>query len=316
MKNKLVFIPVCYKENYSMSANVKMDNYKAAELYLKNALVALKSVSNYNPNVSVAIVTNFKLWEPYASLFKSHNIDVYETQFNNYVLPPDFTWSLAFFKIAAIKYILENTDYDYILEMETDEICINNFDDMWKELDSKLLTATSSFRYNHPSRVLYSEIYRNMYPNELERMIPKTGAGFIAANRANMAHFISYCDVVYEYLNANKENISKNLGDELYTSLYCAVYPERFISANPYVAVYWTGSFYFVSTNYKFDAIAIVHVPSEKAMGMITLFDYLLKKEKLPENEKIFQILRFPPAKHSFRNLLFTMHQRIKRKLL
>ncbi len=301
MNNKLVYVPVSYEEGYRMSANVTCSNQKGVEIYLKNAFVALKSVQKYNNDVDLALVINFELSPFYKELFESNNIGIYKINFDDYKMPHDFVWSLTFFKITALKHIVINTDYQYSLQLESDEICISDFDDMWHELDYKLLMVYSPFRVDHPDRLKYSKLFHDFYNCDNTNLkICKTGAGFIAGKKDNLLHFIEVCDQIYNHIKENNYSVEKNVGDELYTSLYCALYPERVNDAAPYATVYWTSDFYYVSTNYKYDPVSIIHLPAEKTRGFITLFNYYLKNNKLPDNNFIFKKMRFPKTPKIF----------------
>lgn len=298
--NCLVFIPVAYKEKFSMSANLSGSNESGYKIYLQNAIVALKSVKDRNSNVDVALITNFPLSDFYKKLVEKHGILHYECSYVDYTMPPHFTWSLAFYKIATIKYVTESLNYDYYLQLESDEICIHPFNDMWRELDHKLLTVFSPFRYDHPNRIVYSNLY-NAYCNSANKaMIEKTGAGFVAGSKKAFQHFTETCDSIYQYLQTHIDELDTSLGDELYTSLYCALYPEKVARANPYVDIYWTNSFYFVSTNYFYDAVSVIHLPAEKNWGMIRLYQYLIKRGHLPKLSKIYKIMNFPNRKQPF----------------
>ncbi len=295
MSNNLIYVPISHEENYKMSANITCNNKKGVEIYLKNAFIALKSVQRYNNDVDLAIVINFELSSFYKDLFENNNISIYRINFDDYKMPPDFTWSLAFFKITALKYIVNNTDYEYTLQLESDEICISNFDDMWRELDYKILMIYSPFRIDHANRLKYSKLFHDFYNCSNEnQIICKTGAGFIAGKKSSLLHFVEVCDQIYKHIKENIHIVEKTVGDELYTSLYCALHPERVGDASPYATVYWTGDFYYVSTNYKYDPVSIIHLPAEKIKGFITLFNYYLKNKKLPDNKIIFRIMNFP----------------------
>ena len=199
-KKKLVFIPISHKNNYSMSANLSCDNNKGFEIYLQNAIVSLKSVKDTNPDVDIALITNFSPSDFYKNLFMKHNILHYECPFIDFTMPAHYTWSLAFYKIATIKYVIENLDYDYYLQLESDELCINPFEDMWHELEHKILTVFSPFRYDHPNRKVYSKLFNAYCNSSDECMIEKTGAGFIAGNKSSLHHFVEVCQNIYKYI--------------------------------------------------------------------------------------------------------------------
>lgn len=318
MGKKLVFIPLAYKSNYLMSANINVDNEKGIEIYLKNALVLLISIQKNNSDIDTAIITNFKIPKQFDEIYKKNNIFIFNTPFNNYMMPSDFKWSLAFFKIKAIEFAVNELNYDYYLELDSDEICINTFEDMWLELDNKLLMYVSDFRYNHPTRSLYSDLYSKIYKYYLNNnKIVKAGGGFIAGNKKQLSLFVDECNIVYSYLNNNIKNVDKNIGDELYSSIYYAKYPERVGNASPYIDVYWTGSFYYVSTNYKFDAVALVHLPDEKLFGLLYLYEYYMKKGNLPSENIIFKLLSFPKLEKplSFARMLCKIKMKIRNKI-
>lgn len=315
MSKKLVFVPLAYKQNYSMSANMEISNDRGIDIYLKNALVLLISVKKHNANVETALVTNFVVSSEFKSLFKKNDILIFETAFDNFNMPPEFKWSLAFFKIKAIEYVVKELDYDYYLELDSDEICINSFDDMWYELNDKVLMYVSRFRFNHVTRKLYSDVYFDIYKSlDYKDRILKTGGGFIAGNKNNILHFIAECNYVYSYLKKNIDKVDKNIGDEIYTSIYYAKFSDKVKDASSYVDVYWTSDFYYVSTNYKFDAVSLLHLPDEKQRGLIYIYDYFLRKGTLPSESLMFKYLSFPNSKKPFS--IIRVWLRIKRKLI
>lgn len=314
MSKKLIFVPLAYKKNYSMSANINLNNEKGIEIYLKNALVLLVSIQKYNSDVQTAVVTNFEIPDSFKEIYKKNNILMCKTSFEDYTMPSNFKWSLAFFKIRALEYVITELDYDYYLELDSDEICIGSIEDMWMELEDKILMFVSKFRYKHPTRCLYSDIYNKIYGNGLEnRKIVKTGGGFIAGSKKQISLFIDECKFIYLYLKDNIEILDKSIGDELYSSIYYAKYPDRVGDASPYVDVYWTGNFYYVSTNYLFDAISLVHLPDEKQRGLIYLYEYFMKEGKLPTEKTVFDFLSFPQCKKPFS--FIRVCEKIKMKL-
>ena len=312
MNKKLVFVPLAYKINYSMSANMPLSNDEGITVYLKNALVLLLSVKRNNPNVDIAVLVNFIVPHNVLKIFRDNNVQVITVPFDEYQMPADFKWSLAFYKICALKYAVNNLNYEYFLELDSDEICINPFEDLWKELDNKILMYVSNFRTGHSTRLLYSEIYNNIYRKDEEIIINKAGGGFIAGRKNNLAHFMMECDKVYKFIQKNISDISTNIGDEIYTSIYYERYPEKVGHAGAYVDVYWTGNFYYVSTNYQFDPVSIIHLPDEKQRGLLWIYRYFEKKQTLPPNKKLFTMLSFPKAHCSFS--ISRLWERVKTK--
>ena len=62
-------------------------------------------------------------------------------------------------------------------------------------------------------------------------------------------------------------------------------------NAGPYIFRFWTGSFRLISTSYKYNPITIIHTPDEKNHGILKIYNYLVKHNNLPSNEKIYKIL-------------------------
>ena len=99
----LIINAFAFKENYktSMQLGGNMDEKKLA-LYMENIFVSLKSAAIHNPDDTVMLVVNKEVPEPYRSLFKEENIRVKTIEFDNFVMPETFVWSLAFFKLCAL----------------------------------------------------------------------------------------------------------------------------------------------------------------------------------------------------------------------
>ncbi len=316
-KNKLVFIPLAHKEHFLMAKNVVSNSDVAVNLYIKNAFVSLMSVKNHNKDVDVALVTNINIPDDLSALFIENSILIISAPFDSFCMPPDNRWSLTFYKICALKYIIEHLDYEYVLELECDMYCFSPFSDLWQDMEDKVFMLENNFRYNHPNRILYSEIYHKCYNDNSSHIISKAGCGFIGGKRHSLFKFIEECSAIYNYLQNNISQISKEAGDELYTSLYFSKYPERVRNAGAYVDVYWTGNFYYTSTNYIYDAVSIVHLPDEKNLGMIMVFDYFIKHRRLPSNKVLYSIFCFPKPKpgFSFRKFGFRLKRKLKKYL-
>jgi len=133
LKN-LVFCAIGYKDNYGNSVNINLDGFRATEIYLKNTFVALKSIQTQNNNDDVAVVVNFIIPEYYMKLFEANNIKTYFCEFDDFKFPPNFKWALAFYKLCAYKFVIENLEYDNYLELDCDVVCNGDLSEMWSEI--------------------------------------------------------------------------------------------------------------------------------------------------------------------------------------
>lgn len=115
-----------------------------------------------------------------------------------------------------------------------------------------------------------------------------------AANVPNLANF-------------NDEHITSIAVNNLYGKI-------KVNNANAYLYRFWTDdSFYLCSTCWKFNPVALFHIPSEKSDGFIVLFNYFIKKDQLPSREMIAKIMGFPKASRTNRVRRFVM--KVKKKV-
>ena len=79
-------------------------------------------------------------------------------------------------------------------------------------------------------------------------------------------------------------------GDEFILSI--AAYKMKNIvkNAGAYIYRFWTGDFYLVSTCFKYNEIANLHLPYENDKGILKLFDIFIKKQSFAEKSKVHKI--------------------------
>ena len=166
-------------------------------------------------------------------MFKGYDFD----EFN---LPKEFTWSLAFFKLKAIKYVVENLNYDNYLMLDTDTFTVNSLNDLWLECTHGVVLYDLDHKISHPHRM---EIYNNLskYGSDFNP-INHYGGEFIAGNKEVLLRFTT--SLYNEYIKMkNCIELDKTLGDEFLISIVADEFKNELIRANRYIYRYWTGDF-------------------------------------------------------------------------
>jgi hypothetical protein len=307
--NNLIFNAFAFKEDYLASPQIGgRASDRTIDIYMKNAYVSLYSAKVQNPQDDLALVTNCELPSKYKELFTKANIQIIKIEFNEFIMPKTFVWSLAFFKLCALKWIVNNTDYEKILLLDTDTITIHSYKELWLEAQHGLLLYNIKHSYGHKDRQIMVHDYQRLYNND--KNLVHYGGEFICGTNKVLKKFSEECDKVYNAIKENDFDISKNEGDELIISI-AAISMDNVIEAGAYIYRYWTGKFYLVSTNYINNPVSIWHIPSEKNIGIIRIYYAYMKGT--PSVNKMARILGFPKYKRPFS--LFYLIYRIINKL-
>lgn len=286
-------VPFAFDENKCTGVNVCRSG--AYEVYCKNLCVSLISAKKYNRDSDVALVTNVSLPQKYQQLLTSNGVLIYLEAFDSFVFPDDYTWSLAFYKLCALEKAVAKYKYMYYSYLDADVIVQNSFDPIWRECDDHILL----YDINHGLGTADYAIITNEFSaftgkNEL---ITHYGGEFFAANRENAGRYIACCKKIYNEMQLKHFVTTK--GDEFIVSLAAHELKQSIKNAGAYIFRFWTGAFYLVSTCYRFNAVTVLHLPSEKNHGMIKLFDRYISRSRFPAKETIYRCchLRRPALK-------------------
>lgn len=311
MKN-VICNAFAFKEDYltSMQMGGKTDQ-KLLDIYMKNIFVSLKSARIQNPQDDVMLVTNADLPEQYQMLFKEHEIQVRIIPYDIFVMPKQFCWSLAFFKLCALHYLTGQTAYEHILLMDADTITMKSYEELWKEADYGVLLYGVGHSLNHHDRQLIMEDYHRLYP-EGKSNIVHYGGEFICGRRTELQEFVKICLRVYNTMRDSGYNVSERTGDETVWSIAAAQFGS-IVNAAPYIYRFWTEEFYLVSTVTVSNPVAIWHIPSEKKTGFVRMFYYYEKHGAFPDAERAAQMLGIVRAKRPFNR--YTLANKIQGKL-
>lgn len=301
----LIINAFAFKENYktSMQLGGKMDEKKLA-LYMENIFVSLKSAALLNPDDTVMIVVNEEVPEPYKSLFEEENIKIKKIKFDRYVMPQNFVWSLAFFKLCALSYVVEEEDYDNFLLLDADTITMQTYSEMWDECKTGVILYPLGHAYHHHDRERIRSDYRKLYEEDIN--VVHYGGEYVCGNRRAMGLFMAECRSVYERMQEKNFCVDDHTGDETILSIAAARMQVRkcgnveVIAAVPYIYRYWTNDFYLVSMNVIYNPVCIWHLPDEKEHAMVYFYRYYRKKKCFPEVRKSARIAGIRLAKRPY----------------
>ena len=285
--NKLIFCAYAYDEKLKSGANVsRLSQKQKFDMYMKNVFVALASAKYYNANCDVALVTNVDMPKQIARIFADKNIMIYKKEFDCFNFGENYKWSLAFYKLNAIKYVLSK-GYDKYLLIDTDVYVQSSLEDLWVETEYNLMLYDINHRLDINNCKLFNDEVKEY--TGIIRPITNYGGEFIAGKKIMLEEFIGICEDIF--FDMKKKNFRTDRGDEFITRLAADKMRMKVKNAGGYVYRFWTGSFRLVSSCYKYNAVSVLHVPDEKMRGMIKLYDYIHRKNQMPKPKMVYKIL-------------------------
>lgn len=305
MSNKIIFVPFSYSSIKQTSKNMLHRNNPFDD-YCKVFCVALVSIKEKNQNCDVALVTDTDIPLYYKAILERNGILIFHVAFESFVFPDQYPWCLAFYKLCALKSIVENYKYDYVCYVDADVIANKPFDPIWKECDYNILL----YDINHGRQVPNYRVFLEELSIFLgtDTNATQYGGEFFAANINNAKIFISSCLDIYNKII--ERNFTTTKGDEFILTIFAHQNKLLVKNAGAYIYRFWTGHFRLVSTCYKANSICILHLPDEKTGGIIKIFNRYIRKNKFPSTNKIYSLCHLTHAK-----FLLTIKQHIRKIL-
>lgn len=308
---KCLFIPFATISGYETGANISAkDISRSAEIYLKNLCVAAVSAKINGtkdcPDTEIAVVTNFEIPDTYRTVLETNNIKIINCPFNTFNFGAKYKWSLAFYKLCALKFMYEEYDYEYLAFVDADVFVQESLKNIWLEAKTAILL----YDIVHGLQVKCYTDFLNEVNQFMELgMITHRGGEFFAANRDNCHKFISKCEEIYNRML--QSDFRCTTGDEFITSIAANEFNNLIKNAAPYICRFETGVFYLTTTRYKYNPLSILHVPTEKTSGMVKIFDKYIRKGQIPDNRRAWRLLHL---KHpSVRVWISQIYQNLKR---
>lgn len=297
MKN-LFFVPFAFDEKKMTGVNVTSN---ALKVYLKNLCVSLISAKKTNPNIDVALVSNVNIPAEYEKLLLENQVLIYTEPFDAFAFANDYPWCLAYYKLCALEKMVTKYDYDNYIYTDADVFVQKSLDKVFLELRDNILM----YDINHGLYVRdYVQIMEEFNRFGVDTYITHYGGEFFGASRENARLFVQQCKAIFDEMQSRNFVTAK--GDEFISTIAAHKLRGMVKNAGAYIYRFWTGDFYLVSTCYKFNEIAILHLPAEKQDGMLKLYNYFVKHNAFPSKEKVHKIchLTHQPLKAKLRGFV------------
>ncbi len=301
-EKNLIFVPFAFLEGYESGVNVKKNN--AYEIYCKNLCVALLSAKRFNPDDDVALVVNQPLPTLHQEILQKNGVLTIQIPFETFNFGKDYPWSLAFYKLCALKAVVEGYDYPRYAYMDADVIVQSSFENIWTECDKHLLL----YDINHGLGVRNYHIF----VDEVKAFCPQCeyithyGGEFFAANQQDAKDFVKVAEKIFK--DMQKKNYVTTVGDEFILSIAANQMGNKVKNAGAYVYRFWTRYFHLISTCYKYNPVTVLHFPDEKKNGIIKIFDRYIVKGKFPPLKKVYRLCHIKKPEFRIRIL-----QRLKK---
>ncbi len=297
MKN-LFFVPFAFDEKKMTGVNVTSN---ALKVYLKNLCVSLISAKKTNPNIDVALVSNVSIPAEYEKLLLENQVLIYTEPFDAFAFANDYPWCLAYYKLCALEKMVTKYDYDNYIYTDADVFVQKSLDKVFLELRDNILM----YDINHGLYVRdYVQIMEEFNRFGVDTYITHYGGEFFGASRENARLFAQQCKAIFDEMQSRNFVTAK--GDEFISTIAAHRLRGMVKNAGAYIYRFWTGDFYLVSTCYKYNEIAILHLPAEKQDGMLKLYNYFVKHNAFPSKEKVHKIchLTHQPLKARIRGFV------------
>ena len=292
----LIFTAFATLEGYREGSNANL----GSEVFYRCIVVSLVSAKQKNQNCDAALVTNTAVPEPYAAQLSQAGIRVIACPFDNYRFEADLDWSLAYYKLCAMQYLLETEHYENYLMLDSDTFTQRGYQDIWREAAEAVLLYQVPHAASQPMTARISHTYDELWPEGAPHVLTHFGGEFVAGSAARLQDFMAECRNVFDRMQ--QTGVRSQDGDEVI--LDAAAYRSQLAgkpvrAANAYVFRYWLGGhFYYVSTNYCCDPVCVLHLPGKAKMRQLTvLYHKYTRSGRMPENQTVWRLCCLPAAR-------------------
>ena len=297
---KVIYNAICFYGDMVKAPNL----VGGVEAYFKQSVISLVSAQRLNRDCDMMVLVSDEVPQKWKEIFEYYNIRIERVPFENYRMPQKFKWEYAFYKLCALEYMVNRTEYDFYIGVDTDVFFTDHLDILWKECkyDTPVLLPLSFLSLSDRENVI--EDYRKL--TGIEKNITLIGGEFIAGSREALRKLAEKNTWFYNKIKESNFDISKELGDEAILSMSCA--QMEYASAEPYIKRYWTRTYYRADFSWK--STAMWHLPAEKNYGFLLLYRRLTKKGVLPSKEKAAKLFNLPRTqKYNFSMIMYYMYR-------
>ncbi|MBQ7577781.1 MAG: hypothetical protein IJT21_05915 [Synergistaceae bacterium] len=296
----LIFVPFAHDDSMQsgMNFNKNISTDQRLLMYLKNSCVALVSAKKYNPDTDCALVTNLsddQISAEIHEIFRRDDIKIFHVPFDEFRFDNNTPWGLAFYKLCALSHVLRETDYKNFLYLDSDVYVQGTLSPLWEELQENILLGDTNEGLKVPDYVNFLGQTRKFYPDK--KFVTRYGGEFVAANKLNAEKFITEASNFFNKIKSAGQIIE--MGDEVLIAITADKLKISVRNASSYIFRFWTGDFRLVSTCYRFNAVTVLHMPSEKTRGLMKIYDNYIKKGTLPSNKKVWKMCHLSGGRYS-----------------
>ena len=284
------------------------DANRGREVYYRCIVVALVSAKQQNPDCEVALVTNTPLPAPFDQQLARAGVTIYQCPCDRFRFGADLPWSLAFYKLCALDWVLNHLTFDRCALLDTDTYTQYPLTDLWREADEAVLLYQVPHPASQPMAAAISGCCDALYPETAPHVLTHFGGELVAGSASQLRAFLSLCRTIYEEMQAR--NVLPQDGDEVILCIAAwrslrSGQPVR--AANAYIWRYWLGArHYFVSTNYCLVPICVLHLPgSGKDRQLKLLYRRYTKRGTFPSRKGVWRMCGMPAARPPLLNTLW-----------
>lgn len=210
--------------------------------------------------------------------------------FDDFNFGSEYTWSLAFYKLCALKYVLNTTEYDNYCYLDSDVYVQGSLKGAFAE--AKWYILMYYLYQGHPVKgqtARTQDMVKLGCLSENDSSVMGMGGEFFIANRLNAIKYISECKQIFDLMKSKDFQVQS--GDEFISSLAMHRLFHLSRCAQAYTGRFYTRVFRMIPERWRYHPVAVLHVPGEKEHGMLTLFSRYISKGKIPSNNTVYRTL-------------------------
>ena len=178
-------------ENLIFGAFATLDGYREGDaanlgrtVYDRCTVVALCSAKAQNPACTVALLTNAPVPEPFRSQLTQGGVEIWDCPFTTYRVPADTNWALAYYKLCAMAWVLENRDFARAAMLDLDTFTQRPLDDLWRECDEAVLLYQVPHAASQTMTAAISRCFDAVEPDGAPHALTHFGGELVAGSKA------------------------------------------------------------------------------------------------------------------------------------
>lgn len=274
-----------------LNINSRLNPTQRMTMYLQNATTALVSAKHYNPEYDIALATNLQdkdIPQEFHDIFSHSGIKIFHIPFDEFRFADGVNWGLAFYKLCALYHLVNETNYQNFLYTDSDVYIQGRLAPVFDEARENILLYDINEGLNVPDYVRFLDEVANFYTDR--KFVTRYGGEFFAANKHMASDFVNAAREIFNDIKSSGKSI--NMGDEVLIAITADKFRSSIRNAGSYIFCFWTGQFRLVSTCYKYNAVTVLHIPSEKGSGLVKVYDRYISRGNIPANSTVWKVCR------------------------